>query len=178
MTTLKCGIHFSLQTLVVTKFLTGSWITAYISSIMALLPELVESSVTIAPPQHLPLWEQLVSKSILETSRAYGINHKICYQPIITSAARWRRNGVDWSCFTNKVESKMDHLPDELKLSLCISMIFSSLLQQSMLGKQTRARNPNLGWLNICKPKSVLEIASIRLSTKSDRSGSILAWRH
>ena len=31
------------------------------------------------------------------------INRKICYKPVIPRSARWRRNGVDWSCFTNEI---------------------------------------------------------------------------
>ena len=55
-----------------------------------------------------------------------------------------------------------------------VSTIFLSLLQQSTLRNQNPARNPNLGWLHMCQPNSVLEIASVRLSTKSDKSGSRL----
>ena len=43
-----------------------------------------------------------------------------------------------------------------------VSTIFSSLLQQSTLGKQNRTRNLNLGWLT-CEPKSVLEIWTVLL---------------
>ena len=32
------------------------------------------------------------------------LNHKICYKPVIPRSARWRRNGVDWSSFTDKVK--------------------------------------------------------------------------
>ena len=49
------------------------------------------------------------------------INHKIHYKPAVPRAARWRRNGVDWSGFTNEVESKMSNLPDEPNLSLRVS---------------------------------------------------------
>ena len=49
------------------------------------------------------------------------INHKIRYQPVVPKAARWQRNGINWSCFTNEVESKMNNLPNEPNLSLCIS---------------------------------------------------------
>ena len=49
------------------------------------------------------------------------INHKIHYKPVVPRAARWRRNGVDWPCFTNEVESKMSNLPDEPNLSLRVS---------------------------------------------------------
>ena len=49
------------------------------------------------------------------------INHKIHYKPVVPRAARWRGNGVDWSCFTNEVESKMNNLPDEPNLSLRVS---------------------------------------------------------
>ena len=49
------------------------------------------------------------------------INHKIRYQPVVPKAARWQRNGINWSCFTNEVESKMNNLHNEPNLSLCIS---------------------------------------------------------
>ena len=61
------------------------------------------------------LWSQLVNQNIMVTSRSYWqfrpsiivINHRIRYQPVIPRKARWRRNGVDWSSFTNKAESRM-----------------------------------------------------------------------
>ena len=72
MVTLNCGTLFNLMTNVATKLLTGSSTMIYIFLMMALLLELVESLVMTAPsPRHLPLWEQLVSENILETSRAY-----------------------------------------------------------------------------------------------------------
>ena len=49
------------------------------------------------------------------------LNHKICYKPVIPRSARWRKNGVDWSSFTNEVESKMSNLPNEPNLSLRVS---------------------------------------------------------
>ena len=61
------------------------------------------------------LWSQLVNQNIMVTSRSYWqfrpsiivINHRIRYQSVIPRKARWRRNGVDWSSFTNKAESRM-----------------------------------------------------------------------
>ena len=49
------------------------------------------------------------------------VNHKICYKHVIPRSARWHRNSVDWSCFTNEVESKMRNLPHEPNLSLRVS---------------------------------------------------------
>ena len=49
------------------------------------------------------------------------LNHKICYKPVIPRSARWRKNGVNWSSFTNEVESKMSNLPSEPNLSLRVS---------------------------------------------------------
>ena len=49
------------------------------------------------------------------------LNHKICYKPVIPRSARWLKNGVDWSSFTNEVESKISNLPRESKLSLRVS---------------------------------------------------------
>ena len=78
-----------------------------------------------------------VSENILETSRAYWqlrppsyhnqLDHKICYKPVIPRSARWRRNGVDWSSFTNEVKSKMSNLPPGPNLSLQVSR-FSDIL--------------------------------------------------
>ena len=45
------------------------------------------------------------------------LNHKICYKRVIARSALWRRNGVDWSCLTNEVESKMSNLLHEPNLS-------------------------------------------------------------
>ena len=55
------------------------------------------------------------------------INYKIRYQPAVPRAARWRSNGVHWSCFSNEVESKMNNLPDERNFSLRISR-FNNIL--------------------------------------------------
>ena len=44
--------------------------------------------------------------------------------------------------------------------------IFLFLLQKSTLGYQNSARNLNLGWLHMCELKFVLEITSVRQSTK------------
>ena len=49
------------------------------------------------------------------------VNHKICYKLVIPRSARWCRNGVDWDCFTNEVESKTRILPHEPNLSLRVS---------------------------------------------------------
>ena len=49
------------------------------------------------------------------------INNKIHYKSVVPRAARWRRNGMDWSCFMNEVESKMSNLPVEPNLSPCVS---------------------------------------------------------
>ena len=77
---------------------------------------LYETSRRLAEPiDHLP--------TIVE------LNHKICYKPVIPRSARWRRNGVDWSSFTNEVESKMSNLPNEPNLSLrgsCFNKILMS----------------------------------------------------
>ena len=56
------------------------------------------------------------------------INHKICYQPVISRSGRWRRNCVGWSCFTKVVESKMENLPEEPNLSLAITC-FNNILR-------------------------------------------------
>ena len=49
------------------------------------------------------------------------LNHKICYKPAIPRSAQWPRNSIDWTSFTNEVESKMTSLPNEPILSLRVS---------------------------------------------------------
>ena len=49
------------------------------------------------------------------------LNHKLCYKPVIPRSARWHRNGVEWSSFSNKVKSTMSNLPNEPNLSLRVS---------------------------------------------------------
>ena len=49
------------------------------------------------------------------------LNHKICYKPVIRRSARWHKNGVDWSSFTNRVKLKMSNLSPESNLSLRVS---------------------------------------------------------
>ena len=49
------------------------------------------------------------------------INHKIHYKPVVPRAVRWRQNGIEWSCFMNEFESRMNNLPDEPNASLPIS---------------------------------------------------------
>ena len=58
------------------------------------------------------------------------LSHKICYKPVIPRSARWRRNSVDWSSFTNKVKSKMSNLPNEPNLSLRVSR-FNEILMSA-----------------------------------------------
>ena len=105
------------------------------------------------------------------------INHKICYQSVILRAARWKHNGIDWSCFTNEIKLKMNNLSDEPNFVHLVSMTFWSLLYQSTLGKQNLARNLNFRWLHMCKLKSVLKITSVGQSIKTNRSGSMLDMR-
>ena len=108
---------------------------------------------------------------------AIEINHEIHYQPVIPGAARWRRNGVDWSFFTNEVESKMDNLPDESNLSLHVSRFNDILIAAAIIHveKTKPGKNMYLGWLHTCEPKSIPKIASVRQSTKTDRIGVMLA---
>ena len=73
------------------------------------------------------------------------LNHKICYKPVIPRSARWRKNGVDWSSFTNEVESKMSNLPNEPNLSLRVSR-FSDILifaATTHVGKSKPSRRSN-----------------------------------
>ena len=38
------------------------------------------------------------------------VHKKICHQPVVGAQPRWKYNGVDWSKFTEEVESKMSNL--------------------------------------------------------------------
>ena len=55
------------------------------------------------------------------------LNHKICCKPVIPRSARWCRNSVGWSSFTNEVKSKKSNLPPGPNLSLQVSR-FSDIL--------------------------------------------------
>ena len=70
------------------------------------------------------------------------LNHKICYKPVIPRSARWRRNGVDWSSFTNDVEAKMSNLPNESNLSLRVSRFNDILISAATthVGKSKPSR--------------------------------------
>ena len=46
-------------------------------------------------------------------------------------SARWQRNGVEWSCFTKEVDSKMENLPKKPNLSLRIAH-FSDILTSAV----------------------------------------------
>ena len=134
MVTLNCGTLFNLMTNVATKLLTGSSTMIYIFLMMALLLELVESLVMTAPPPPPDIslcgsnWSAKTSWKLAEPIGnsdhlpiIIKLNHKICYKPVIPRSARWLKNGVDWSSFTNEVESKISNLPREPKLSLRVS---------------------------------------------------------
>ena len=74
------------------------------------------------------------------------LNHKICYKPVIPRSARWRKNGVDWSSFTNEVESKMSNLPNEPNLSLRVSRFNDILIfvgNTTHVGKSKPSRRSN-----------------------------------
>ena len=70
------------------------------------------------------------------------LNHKICYKPVIPRSARWRKNGVHWSSFTNEVESKMSNLPNEPNLSLRVSRFNDILISAATthVGKSKPSR--------------------------------------
>ena len=70
------------------------------------------------------------------------LNHKISYKPVIPRSARWCRNGVDWSSFTNDVETKMSNLPNEPNLSLRVSRFNDILISAATthIGKSKPSR--------------------------------------
>ena len=156
MVTLKCGTLLNLKINVVMKFWLDPWqwylhilndgsatrtsqITGNNST-----PNIslcgsnwsLKTSWSLAEPigssDHLPI--------IIE------LNHKICYKPVIPKSARWRRNGVDWSCFTNKVESKMTNVPHEPNLSFRVShfneILISSATTQLRKSKPSKNSKP------------------------------------
>ena len=100
------------------------------------------------------------------------VNHKICYKPVIPRSAWWRRNGLDWSCFTNEVESKMANLPHKPNLSLRVTRFNEILISAATthIRKQNPARDLKLRWLHMCGPKSALETASTEQYIKITRS--------
>ena len=115
MVTLNCGTLFNLMTNVATKFLTGSSTMIYIFLMMVLLLELVESLVMTAPPDISLCGSNWSAKTSWKLAEPIGnsdhlpiiikLNQKICYKPVIPRSAQWLKNGVDWSSFTNEVES-------------------------------------------------------------------------
>ena len=76
------------------------------------------------------------------------VNHKICYKPVIPRSAWWCRNGVDWSCFTNEVESKMSNLSYEPNLSLRVSRFNEILISDATthVGKSKPSKRSKL-WM-------------------------------
>ena len=77
------------------------------------------------------------------------LNQKICYKPVIARSARWRRNGVDWSNFTNKIESKMGNLPNNPDLSLRVSRFNEILISAATtdVGK-SKPSERSKPWMN------------------------------
>ena len=109
------------------------------------------------------------------------VNHKICYKPAISRSAWWRRNGVDWSCFTNEVESKMRSLPHEPNLSLQVSR-FNEILISTVtthVENSNQPRDLNLGWLHMCGPKNPQAKSPPQNNTsKSSGVGRRLSWSY
>ena len=108
------------------------------------------------------------------------LNHKICYKPVILRSARWHRNGIDWSCFTNKVESKMHNLPREYNLSLRVSCFndILSLPQLLTLENQNPARNLNLGWLSCASWNPHSKLPPLNDPSKSPWVDWHLSWSY
>ena len=77
------------------------------------------------------------------------LNHKICCKPAIPRSAQWRRIGMDWSCFTNEIESKMTNLPHEPNLSVRVScfneILISSATTHVGKSKPSKKSKP---WMN------------------------------
>lgn len=49
------------------------------------------------------------------------INHIIRYQPVTPRKARWLRNDIDWSSFTNEVELQIQQLLKEPNILIRVS---------------------------------------------------------
>ena len=101
------------------------------------------------------------------------LNHKICCKPVITRSARWRRNGADWSSFTNEVESKMSNLPNIPNLFLRVSHFNDILISAATthVGKSKPSKRSKPWMTPHVRAKSATAIASIRWSIKIARSG-------
>ena len=187
MATLKCGTHSSLKSNVATKFSTGSSTMIYILLMIALLLELVEPPVIIAPTVSLcgSNWSAKISWRLAESIGSSDhlpiltkLNHKICYQllsqelldgietTLTGSALQTKSKSRKWTIFLMNITYLFKSL---------VSLTFSSQLKQLTLEDLNPARNVNLGWLHTCKPKSTLEIASVGQYIKIDRRGSMLA---
>ena len=102
------------------------------------------------------------------------LNHKICYKPVIPRSAWWRRNGIDWSSFTNEVESKMGNLPNEPNLSLRVSRLDEILISvaSTHVGKSKTSKRSKPWMTHMCEPKFATEIAFVRRSIKTKEAMS------
>ena len=100
------------------------------------------------------------------------INYKIRYQSAVPRAARWRSNGVHWSCFSNEVESKMNNLPDERNLSLRISRFNNILISAATthVGKTKPSRRFNPCMISHVQAK-ILTRNRLRRTIHQNRQG-------
>ena len=55
------------------------------------------------------------------------INHRIRSLTVVPNMGRWCSNDVDWSSFTNKIESHMQQLPQKPNILICITC-FNNIL--------------------------------------------------
>ena len=84
------------------------------------------------------------------------INQRIRYEPFIPRKARWCCNGIDWSCLSNEIESRMQQLPEEPIISIHISR-FNNILKSSVslhVGRTKRSKKPK-PWINPHVPAKI-----------------------
>ena len=106
------------------------------------------------------------------------LNHKICYNPVIPRSARWHRNGVDWSSFTNEVESKMANLPNEPNLSLRVLRFNEILISAATtpVGKPKPSKKSK-PWINPHVPAKIRNWNRVHKTVHQNRQEWIDACR-
>ena len=101
--------------------------------------------------------------------------------PIIWRSAIWRKNGIDWSSFSNEVESKMSNLPNEPNLSLSVSRFNDILISAATthIGKSKPSRRSKPWMTPHCgsqDPQTQLPLSDDPL--KSPGMDRRLSWSH
>ena len=79
---------------------------------------------------------------------ATTINHAVHYHPVVPRAAAWKRNGVEWSTFSEEVDRRMEQLPVENNISLRVARFNTTLTEvaDTHVGK-TKPRRSAKQWM-------------------------------